>query len=211
MKCSKCGKNIADDSNFCEYCGSPVSNNRRRKTTWITLGLILVSFIGFAFLWMGIRSGGQTNVMEAEEAGDSTVAENDEFVDLGLPSGTLWKNVNEDGFYTYDEAIERYGNMLPTKAQLEELRTECQWMLTGSGLQLIGPSGNSINLPAAGYINSYGDTCNVGTYGHYWSSTDGPDQAYDMYFQLSETGTSSEVGTSCSNYGDRQSVRLVRN
>ena len=24
MKCPKCGKEIADDSNFCEFCGSPV-------------------------------------------------------------------------------------------------------------------------------------------------------------------------------------------
>mgnify|MGYP007111695800 CR=1 FL=1 len=28
-----------------------------------------------------------------------------EYVDLGLPSGTLWKRQNESGFYTYEEAL----------------------------------------------------------------------------------------------------------
>ena len=47
------------------------------------------------------------------------------YVDLGLPSGTLWRNSNEGGDYaryTYDEAISRFGNKLPTKQQLEELK-----------------------------------------------------------------------------------------
>ncbi len=44
-----------------------------------------------------------------------------QYVDLGLPSGTKWKSVNEagdeNGFYTYDEAIKAFGNKLPTKKQ----------------------------------------------------------------------------------------------
>ena len=30
------------------------------------------------------------------------------YVDLGLPSGTLWKDKNENGFFTYDEAVSRF-------------------------------------------------------------------------------------------------------
>ena len=38
------------------------------------------------------------------------------YVDLGLPSGTLWKDKNEEGgFYTYDQAVSKFGNKLPTK------------------------------------------------------------------------------------------------
>ena len=36
------------------------------------------------------------------------------YVDLGLPSGILWKANNESGFYDYDSAVNKYGNKLPT-------------------------------------------------------------------------------------------------
>lgn len=50
-----------------------------------------------------------------------------EYADLGLPSGTLWAESNEEGYYTFDEAVEKYGNSLPTREQLEELKSHCQW------------------------------------------------------------------------------------
>ena len=31
-----------------------------------------------------------------------------EFVDLGLPSGTLWAEKNEEGYFTYDEAMKLF-------------------------------------------------------------------------------------------------------
>lgn len=100
------------------------------------------------------------------------------YVDLGLPSGTLWKDKNESGgFYTYDEAMKAFGNDLPTKEQFEELVSSCKWAWTGNGYKVTGPSGASISLPAAGYRDgSY--VGGVGSYGYYWSSTpDGSDGA----------------------------------
>ncbi|MCQ2271186.1 MAG: hypothetical protein MJZ72_00120 [Bacteroidales bacterium] len=38
-----------------------------------------------------------------------------EYVDLGLPSGTKWKDKNESGFYDYDAAVRSFGSKLPTK------------------------------------------------------------------------------------------------
>lgn len=32
------------------------------------------------------------------------------YVDLGLPSGTLWKNSNEFGYYNFNDAVNRFGN-----------------------------------------------------------------------------------------------------
>lgn len=29
------------------------------------------------------------------------------WVDLGLPSGNLWKRVNENGYFTYNDAVEK--------------------------------------------------------------------------------------------------------
>ena len=49
-------------------------------------------------------------------------------VDLGLPSGTLWKDKNEEGgFYTYEQAMSKFGDKLPTKEQFKELKNKCQW------------------------------------------------------------------------------------
>ena len=95
-------------------------------------------------------------------------------VDLGLPSGTLWKNANEGGDYTrytYDEAVRKFGNKLPTKQQLEELINECEWTCTGSDYKVIGPNGESITLPAEGCRSRSGGVGNVGLGGFYWLST----------------------------------------
>ena len=47
MKCSKCGKEIANDSNFCEYCGTKVPKAKSRKPLWIVLVLCIIGlFVG---------------------------------------------------------------------------------------------------------------------------------------------------------------------
>ena len=129
-------------------------------------------------------------------------------VDLGLPSGTLWKNANEGGDYvryTYNEAVSRFGNKLPTKQQLEELKNKCTWTWTGNGYKVTGPNGESITLPAAGYRYCSGGVNRVGTGGDYWSSTPyGSDNAWYLYFNSS--GVDMGSGDRC--YG--QSVRLVQ-
>ena len=57
----------------------------------------------------------------------------DGWVDLGLPSGTLWKSSREDnssiesGLYTYDQAIQKYGDHIPTAEQAKELLDNCKW------------------------------------------------------------------------------------
>lgn len=96
------------------------------------------------------------------------------FVDLGLPSGTLWRDRNEEGgFFTYEQAMNKFGDKLPTKEQLEELKNKCSWSWTGNGYKVTGPNGNSIVLPASGYRNCFGYVNFVGSYGNYWSSTPG--------------------------------------
>lgn len=96
----------------------------------------------------------------------------DDYVDLGLPSGTLWKSKNEKGgFKTYDEAIAQFGNKLPTLEQWEELKGMCEWQWTGKGYKVIGDNGNFIILPAAGCRHCDGSVGFVGSTGYYWSST----------------------------------------
>ena len=151
------------------------------------------------------KSGGNTGV--SSSVNYRTIPQG--YVDLGLPSGTLWKNANEGGdnaLYTFDEAVSRFGNKLPTKQQLEELKNKCTWTWTGSGYKVTGPNGNSIFLPAAGNRNCNGNVYLVGTYGGCWSSTPGDsDRAWDLSFGSS--GVRMSYGDRCSG----QSVRLVQN
>jgi len=110
-----------------------------------------------------------------------------EYVDLGLPSGTKWKDKNEvgsdDNFYTYEEAVNAFGGKLPTVAQLSELCNSCEWIWNNSGsYKVVGPNGNFISMPAAGYFED-GTVYHVGSIGSYWSTTpDGPYFAYMLYF-----------------------------
>ena len=123
------------------------------------------------------------------------------FVDLGLSSGTLWKDVNEDGgFYTCEEALEKFRDNLPTKKQFEELKTACTWEWTGDGYKITGPSGESILMPAAVY-HLYG-----GRVGCYWSSTH---RGTKLVWYL--TLTSDSVFIDCYPCNDGYSVRLVHN
>ncbi len=128
------------------------------------------------------------------------------YVDLGLPSGTLWKKDNEaGGFYTYDQAIAKFGSDLPTKEQLEELKSSCKWTWTGNGYRVEGPNGQSIVLPAAGWRYCYGSVDLVGSCGFYWSSTrDGSDYAWSLHFK------SGKVSMYYSMRCNGLSVRLVR-
>lgn len=127
------------------------------------------------------------------------------YVDLGLPSGTLWKDQNEaGGFYTYDQALAKFGSSLPTKEQLEELINSCRWTWNGNGYKVIGPSGDSIVLPAAGCRLCDGSVSLVGSHSYYWSSTpNGSERAWNLYFK------SGEVDMSYNNRCNGLSVRLV--
>lgn len=96
------------------------------------------------------------------------------FVDLGLPSGTLWKEKNEEGFYSYNQAVDTFGVQLPTKEQWAELKKRCKWKklksADGGGYKVTGPNKKSIILPAPGYCS--GSTVVWETSrAHYWSST----------------------------------------
>ena len=51
------------------------------------------------------------------------------------------------------------------------------------GYKIVGPSGKSISLPAAGYRNRSGGVYGVGSGGYYWSSTpSGSELAWLLYF-----------------------------
>ncbi len=95
-------------------------------------------------------------------------------VDLGLPSGTLWKDKNEEGgFYTFEQAISKFGESIPSKEQWEELRQYCQWQWVGNGMKGTGPNGNFIIITNTNWAYCDGSFIRGGNgeCAAYWSST----------------------------------------
>lgn len=212
MKCPKCGKEIANDSIFCEYCGAKVivskSKNSIRISFAVVLSLCVIGgIIGLLFLYNSDNIPNTGIMNDAQQMIPNSVGEESVgFVDLGLPSGTLWKDNNEaGGFYTYEEAVYKFGTNLPAKEHFEELEKMCRWTWTGSGYKVTGPNGNSIILPALGGRDCRGRVGNVGSYGNYWSSTpDGSECAW--YFAFNSSNVYMLNRNRC--YG--VSVRLVQ-
>ena len=109
-----------------------------------------------------------------------------QYVDLGLPSGIMWKTTNEKGYYSQDSAKKKFGDKLPTTKQWEELKENCKWTWTGNGYRVTGKNGKSIFLPAAGRANlSYGPD-DEDPSGEYWSSDGIAGFEIGLYFDSSE-------------------------
>lgn len=95
-----------------------------------------------------------------------------QYVDLGLPSGTLWKAENEGiGYFSFYDAKNNFGENLPTLNQWKELINVCEWRWMGNGFDVVGPNGNYIYVPAPGNRSCGGEICCLGESGYYWSST----------------------------------------
>jgi uncharacterized protein (TIGR02145 family) len=121
----------------------------------------------------------------------------DGFVDLGLPSGTLWASCNiganspeEYGEYINWNNAQSYG--CPSIDEIEELIENCteEWItLNGvKGQKFVSNiNGNSIFLPAAGY--RYGYRYDAGKNGNYWSSTRWTDYGQSLYIEANEART----------------------
>jgi serine/threonine protein kinase len=176
---------------------------------WIIL-IVLCLVVFFAFA-SSVNDSSQNETPEPPES--ELVVEDTEpytnYVDLGLPSGTLWKDENEHGgledLFTFYEAYQRFGNQLPTETQLRELDELCRWVWTGNGYQVVGPNGNSIFLPVTGYFEK--DRTILGrSHGNYWSRTDGKTSmvAMKLYFVQAERDFGARNKT------DGHAVRLVK-
>ena len=211
----------------------------------------------------------QTNQQQPSRQQSTGTTAGHEWVDLGLPSGTLWAtcNVGADNPWDYgdyfawgeistkstyslsnykyangaydkltkycnkssygdngftdsrttleksdDVAYQQWGSdwCMPTQAQFQELKEKCTWTWTTrngkNGYEVKGPNNKSIFLPAAGYKGSDGKPSDLGSGGHYWSSsllTDNPNYARVLFY-------SSYVFTSNDNRSCGNSVRPVR-
>ena len=115
------------------------------------------------------------------------------WIDLGLPSGTLWRCCNEGasspeafgGYYEFGEVA-----TAPSLDQINELINQTTWIWTTrngvKGRLFTGSNGGSIFLPAAG-IREGGSDHAVGTNGYYWSKKQfDADNAYNLVFHTTQ-------------------------
>lgn len=112
------------------------------------------------------------------------------YVDLGLPSGTLWKAKDEGGFYDYNAAVSKFGGKLPSLDQWGELKDYCKWTWNGRCFKVSGENGKFIVLYPTGYRISEDSEYDIDREsGHFWSSQpDGSEGAVEFYCKLGAIG-----------------------
>ena len=114
------------------------------------------------------------------------------YVDLGLPSGTLWKYHNEPSLWNdYEDAIVEFGDAIPSLSQWEELINNCTWTYDAEqGSYIIeGANGYTISMSCGGYRYCGGSSGHPSsTEGWYWTSTStDEDKAYAAFFKHYDT------------------------
>lgn len=154
-----------------------------------------------------------------------------DFVDLGLPSGNLWKKVNvgakseeEYGdyysFYELYDIREKFPDCeVPDKSDFYELRCNCdleEEEINGKRCAVFTSkhNGNSIVMPLCGYFHVVSNEyVSVSSVGYYWSSTEKyPDDTAYM-FDIVTSGISHklECSSSCLRHKKyKQGIRLIR-
>ncbi len=158
--------------------------------------------------WLGGADAGSTFFVEECNVDDSLVPEEDavtdgEIIDLGL--SVKWRAYNVDAsspeelgsYYLWSQAdiaqTHLGGNWyMPTMEEGRELIEQCTWewmSYNGAyGYKVTGPNGNSIFMPAGGWIHaSSGQLVYFEIEGNYWTSTsNGGGYAYDIEFSQAQ-------------------------
>lgn len=98
----------------------------------------------------GYKSGKENAQIEYNDA---------EFVDLGLPSGTLWASdylKDTEGKVRYLPYMEAKEHSLPSIEQWKELEKYCQWIgrYDKHTIDCVGPNGKVISFLFTGYFSS---------------------------------------------------------
>lgn len=133
-----------------------------------------------------------------------------DYVDMGLPSGTQWKIINENGLMTFDDAVRTYGNQMPTQQQFEELIGYCQWEWTGRGIKFTGPNGKFIVLQDYGKYDCSGNYENRHDV-KYWSRTELSDKAaYGIFYKYLDESAATIGLRGDAERCNRFAIRLVR-
>ncbi len=134
-----------------------------------------------------------------------------DFIDLGLPSGTLWSSSyerfgKERLYLPYDKAKEMN---IPTENQWMELRKECRWSIDSNKLYCIGPNGNSIQFERTGYI-SVEKKKEIAVWSFFWIKNE-EENGNECYSAKMSWNTAYDIKSQSTFRGYSLPIRLVRN
>lgn len=93
----------------------------------------------------------QERIKERERKAQQNEQDYPGYIDLGLPSGTLWKKYNEYDYYYYSDAVRTFGNRMPDDSQMKELLSYCKQVKTNGGCMFVGPNNHYIVMPYSGF------------------------------------------------------------
>ena len=66
MKCPNCGKETAEDSIFCEQCGTKLEKKKSHKTLWIIIAVVIAIAAGLIAFSLENKSASKTEDPEEE-------------------------------------------------------------------------------------------------------------------------------------------------
>lgn len=169
----------------------------------------------------GFLDGYQEGLQDQERGLIHNIENEVAFVDLGLPSKTLWSadyNNNEDGnrlYYPFGEASQL---SLPKEEQWIELQKYCSWHTqtrpnNDKVIVCVGPSGESLEFHRTGELIG-NEFCN-GTNVYFWlASEEGVDSESSLEKRMAVCFygyKADDLGTLPVFIGFKLPVRLVRN
>ena len=180
---------LKDDPQKKKAVTTPPKKNNTAKIVWISIAVvvgILIASVVAVVVARNISDSRNNEYGEYEEYEENE--ENEGFVDLGLPSGTLWAEENESNSYSYSSAMSEFGSKIPTETQFQELIDYCDWSWADNGFSITGPNGNTIFLPADGLtmdsdvVDELNKEIEDFVFGCYWTST--PDDNYNKKYLI---------------------------
>lgn len=129
-----------------------------------------------------------------------------EYVDLGLPSGTLWAKEYEktDDNFLYLPYLQAKGYNLPTRTQWEELVKYCKWGWCGKVFRCTGRNGGIIDFPKTGKIDT---TFENGGNAYLWLLEESLDDENNAYAYI-YNATPQDIGSCFMGY--RLPIRQVK-
>lgn len=180
--------------------GNAVDLGLPSKTLWAdhNIGATNPEDYGAYLAWaeVGAEEEGYTNGVKSNYAWSITKYSNGTYNSWSKYVATSSYGTVDDGMALYpkdDAATVNWGGdwRMPTCDEQAELRTKCTWtwVTTGvkdaygnyiEGYKVVGPNGNSIFLPAAGWRND-GSCERVGSHGYYWSSSLHTNYGFNAY------------------------------
>lgn len=155
---------------------------------------------------------GKTSPIPKEVYADVDWRDNFKWVDLSLPSGTLWADVNvpnpddKIGLWSWESVSKSiYKDCLPTEPQFRELCWECRKEWVKGGYKFTSKiNGAELFFPAegSGEVGFPGGLQDDGGYGYYWLRGELPRDFQFNFFSF--------PATAVSGWYDRYSIRLVK-